>query len=136
MSRQPQQPQSGGGVFRKIVAAVILIPLAVVIIAFAVANRHMVTVSLDPFSAEAPAATFTLPLFALVIGLLILGVVIGGVASWLRHGRLRRALRRLDREAAALRAELAAHRQAPSVSPGLPETAKPPERLQLSPPVR
>ena len=53
-------------------------PLAVVIIAFAVANRQIVTVSLDPFSGDEPAASVTLPLFALVIVLLIVGVLIGG----------------------------------------------------------
>jgi uncharacterized integral membrane protein len=33
----------------------IVVPLAVVIIAFAVANRQSVTVSFDPFSATSPA---------------------------------------------------------------------------------
>ena len=55
---------------RKIVAALILVPLAIVIIAFAVANRQIVTVSLDPFGAEQARGFLTLPLFALVIVLL------------------------------------------------------------------
>jgi len=55
--------RSTGNIFRKIIAAIILVPLAVVIIAFAVANRQIATVSLDPFSAEHPAASLTLPLF-------------------------------------------------------------------------
>ena len=38
---------------RKIVAAVILVPLAIIIIAFAVANRQIVTVSFDPFNSAA-----------------------------------------------------------------------------------
>ena len=38
--------------FGKILRAVILIPLAVLLIAFAVANRQVVVVSLDPFEAE------------------------------------------------------------------------------------
>ena len=40
---------------RKIVFAVVLVPLAIVIVALAVANRGSVTVSLDPFSAAEPA---------------------------------------------------------------------------------
>ncbi len=56
-------------------------PLAVVIIAFAVANRQIVTVSLDPFNRTRPPLAVTLPLFALVIVLLIAGVVIGGVGG-------------------------------------------------------
>ena len=51
---------------RKIVAAIVLVPLAVIIIAFAVANRQTVTVSFDPFSGHDPAAAVSLPLFALV----------------------------------------------------------------------
>ena len=49
--------------FRKIVTAIIVVPLAVVIVAFAVANRQAVTVSFDPFSAASPAYAATLPLF-------------------------------------------------------------------------
>ena len=40
---------------RRIIAALILVPLAIVLIAFAVANRQDVTVSFDPFSSVAPA---------------------------------------------------------------------------------
>jgi len=43
--------RSTASVIRKIIPAVILVPLAVIIIAFAVANRQIVTVSFDPFSA-------------------------------------------------------------------------------------
>ena len=129
-----REPRSAGSVLRKFVAAVILIPLAIVIVAFAVANRQLVTVSLDPFSAERPATTFTLPLFVLVIGLLIVGVVIGGAASWLRHGNLRRTARRFDRDIRELRSELASLRHTPSSSASVPETAKPRERLQLRAP--
>ncbi|MGA9323763.1 MAG: LapA family protein, partial [Xanthobacteraceae bacterium] len=93
---------------RRIVAAIILVPVAVLIIAFAVANREAVTVSLDPFSGHDPAATVSLPLFALVIALLIIGVLIGGAASWLRQGKWRGAARRFERELHVLRGKLAA----------------------------
>ena len=104
------------------------------IIAFAVANRQVVTVSLDPLSAEHPAATVALPLFALIIILLIVGVLIGGIAGWLRHGKWRRIARRYEREAIALRGEIALlqHREPPLV----PSQTPPAERLQLKPPVR
>jgi uncharacterized integral membrane protein len=119
---------------RKIAAAVIFIPLGIVLVAFAVANRHVVTVSFDPFSANEPAAVVTLPLFALVLGLLILGVVVGGVAAWLGQGKWRRHTRRLEREHADLRTELDGLRRAaePSI---IPDRATPPPRLKLKPPV-
>ncbi len=121
---------------RKIVAAVILVPLAVIIIAFAMANRANVTVSFDPFAAAEPAASVTLPLFALVILLLILGVVIGGVASRLRHGKWRGTARRVERELQQLRGKLAALESAADKPTIVPEPGNPPPRLRLKPPVR
>jgi len=97
--------------FRKIFTAIIVVPLAIVIIAFAVTNRQMVTVSFDPFSATDPAYSVQLPLFALVFVLVILGVVVGGVAAWLRQSRWRRTARRLDADVRALHAEIEALRR-------------------------
>jgi uncharacterized integral membrane protein len=127
--------RSAGSLIRKIIAAVILVPLAVVIIAFAIANRQIVTVSLDPFSAEHPAASLTLPLFALVIVLLVVGVLIGGIAAWLRQSRWRRAARRLEREIADLHIEIEALKRTAGISgTSVNAPAAAPERLQLRPP--
>ena len=132
-----QTARSAGGLVRKIIAAVILVPLAVIIIAFAVANRQIVTVSLDPFSAEHPAASLTLPLFALVIVLLILGVLIGGIAAWLRQSKWRRTARRLEREIADLHIEIEALKRTAGVSStSVNAPAAVAERLQLRPPAR
>jgi uncharacterized integral membrane protein len=120
---------------RKIVAALILVPLAVIIIAFAVANRQTVTVSLDPFSGAEPAASVTLPLFALILLLLIVGVVIGGAASWLRQGRWRGAARRLERDLRELRQKFEAH-GASGDAASVPHDGTPPARLRLRPPAR
>jgi len=119
---------------RKIVMALILVPLAVIIIAFAVANRQIVTVSFDPFSVDQPAAAGTMPLFALIIVLLILGVLIGGVAAWLRQSKWRRTARQLEREVSDLRNEVNALRRTakPANSPG---QNNPPQRLKLRPPM-
>ena len=122
------------GSLRKIVAALILVPLAVVIIAFAVANRQIVTVLFDPFSAERPAASLTLPLFALIIVLLVIGVLIGGTAAWLRQAKWRRTARRLEREVADLRIEVETMKRTASVLPDSDPSGRAPERLQLRPP--
>jgi uncharacterized integral membrane protein len=129
-------PRSAGSVFRRLIAALILVPLAIVIIAFAVANRQDVTISLDPFGGSAPAASVTQPLFVVILAVLIIGVLVGGIASWLRHGRWRRMARRFEREAHELRAELdRLKRAADGVPVQIPETTNSPERLQLRPPV-
>jgi uncharacterized integral membrane protein len=131
-------PRSAGRVVRNTVAALILVPLAVVIIAFAVANRPIVTVSLDPFSAEHPAASVTLPLFALIIVLLIVGVVIGGIAAWLRQAKWRRSARRLEREVGELRAEIEGLKLTAGTAGdgGTPGVVESPERLRLQAPTR
>lgn len=96
---------------RKIVTAIIVVPLAIVIVAFAVANRQMVTVSFDPFSATTPAYAASLPLFVLIFILVIVGVLVGGIAAWLRQGDWRRTARRLDADVRALHQELEALRR-------------------------
>ena len=91
---------------RKIVAVVLLIPLAVVAITLAVANRQTVVVSFDPFDQANPAFVLALPLFALILALVIAGVVIGGIAAWLRQGKWRRAARLAQAQARELRADI------------------------------
>jgi uncharacterized integral membrane protein len=110
--------------FRKVVTAVIVIPLLIIVVGFAVANRHAGTVSCDPFSAAQPAYAVTLPLFVIIFMLVILGVIIGGTAAWLRQSAWRRSARRLDaqvrglhREIDSMRANSAAERQPESRLP-------------------
>jgi uncharacterized integral membrane protein len=97
--------------FRKIVTLIVVLPLAALIIAFAVANRHVVTVAFDPFSAASPAYAATVPLFVLIFILVIFGVVVGGVAAWLRQAKWRRVARRLDGENRRLLQELSTARE-------------------------
>ena len=63
---------------RKLVTGFIFVPLAIVFVAFAVANRHGVVVTLDPFDQAHPALAVAVPLFALLLGVAIAGVVLGG----------------------------------------------------------
>ena len=114
---------------RKFIAAVILIPLAALMVMFAVANRASVAVSLDPFSASAPALTVHVPLFLLLLIALVLGVLAGGIAAWLRQSKWRRAARRLDRDLRMARADAEDARrrlaaaQTPAPAPAIPTIA-------------
>jgi uncharacterized integral membrane protein len=83
----------------------ILIPIAVVIIAFAIVNRQVVPVVLDPFGAEAASQRVETPLFFVMFACAMLGVVAGGVATWFSQGRHRRALRDARADVEHLRAE-------------------------------
>src|SRR5262245_20861317 len=91
---------------RKIVTALILVPMAILLVEFAVANRHTVTVSFDPFDPSNPAFALSLPLFGLVLAGLIGGVVIGGAATWRRQSKWRRTARLAQARARELHAEL------------------------------
>jgi uncharacterized integral membrane protein len=90
---------------RKIVTALIVVPLGLLLVVFMVANRHAVTVSLDPFGSDAPALSATLPLFLVILLCLLIGVAVGGAATWINQSRWRRAARRLDADARTLRIE-------------------------------
>ncbi len=92
---------------RKFLKAIVLVPLALVILVFAVANRQIVTFSLDPFGTTDPAEplVFAMPLFALATLLVIIGVLIGGTATWVRQGKWRRLARQREDELRAMRAE-------------------------------
>jgi hypothetical protein len=91
---------------RKIVTALILVPIAVGFAALAVANRQSVTISLDPFDQTAPAVSVAVPLFALVLALVIFGVAVGGIAAWMRQSKWRRKARMAEAQARDLRAEV------------------------------
>jgi uncharacterized membrane protein YciS (DUF1049 family) len=120
---------------RRIVAAIILVPLAFVIIAFAVANRHDVVISFDPFDAAQPVYSMTTWLFAPIFAALILGVIIGGVASWLGQGKWRGAARRFERELQVLRGKLSAYEGAADSQNNARRASEPAARLRLRPPV-
>ncbi len=87
--------------------ALIVVPLTVAIVLFAVANRQIVTVHLDPFETGLlPFPTVTLPLYLLLFAVGLIGVIAGGSATWLAQGKHRRAARHHAREAQSHRTEL------------------------------
>jgi uncharacterized integral membrane protein len=90
---------------RKIVTTLVIVPLGILIVVAALANRQPVTVSLDPFLSGYRPFSVTQPLFVILLAILIVGVIIGGVATWLRQGRWRRAARRASAETRTLRVE-------------------------------
>lgn len=84
---------------RRLIKNLVLIPIAIVLIALAVANRHSVTLSLDPFSPADPAISINAPLFWYLFAAVAFGVLIGGIASWAGQGKWRKEARVKRREA-------------------------------------
>ena len=119
---------------RRIIAVVVLVPLAIIIIAFAVANRQIVTIFFDPLNPAQPLYSTATWLFLPILGALLLGVVIGGVASWSGQGRWRAAARKLEREVQALRAKLATYEAMSGNQGPVGPVNAPPDRLRLRPP--
>ncbi|PWR17733.1 lipopolysaccharide assembly protein LapA domain-containing protein [Zavarzinia compransoris] len=78
----------------KLRTLLISLPIAVVLIALALANRAPVTLSLDPFAGATPAYAVTMPLFLALFLALIAGILIGGSVAWFSGFRKRRVLRR------------------------------------------
>ena len=91
------------------------IPFGFVVIAFAIANRGAVEVSLDPLP-----FSFAVPLYLVAMGGLAVGFAVGAVAAWLAgHGGRRRS--RLDRaRIASLEGELSRPRVAAAEQARLP----------------
>ncbi|WP_336488446.1 lipopolysaccharide assembly protein LapA domain-containing protein [Methylobacterium nigriterrae] len=88
----------------------VLLPVAILVVLLAVANREAVRLSFDPFSPEAPVFSLTLPLYVVLFVAVALGIVVGGVGAWLGQGdsrrksrERRREIRRLEGETARLR---------------------------------
>jgi uncharacterized integral membrane protein len=99
---------------KRAIRLIILIPLGIVLVALALANRAPVTLSLDPFRPDAPVASVTVPLFVALLVTLLAGVAIGGIATWFGQGKWRRAARSRARELAALQREQLLRRQSPA----------------------
>jgi hypothetical protein len=92
---------------RKFFSTLFAILLGLILVTFAVANRHFVTVSFDPFNSTDPSVYVSMPLFALLIVVAILGVAAGGAATWFGQRRWRRAARQHEAEARTAKAQLA-----------------------------
>jgi len=86
-------------VWRKLILALIVLPLGVALVALAVANRKHVLLILDPFGGAEPGLSLEAPLFLFLLGAFALGLVAGGLATWLGQGKWRRKARTEAREA-------------------------------------
>ncbi|RVC41246.1 DUF1049 domain-containing protein, partial [Mesorhizobium sp. M4A.F.Ca.ET.090.04.2.1] len=67
--------------FNRFMLVVVFVPLAVVLIALAVANREPIAFTLDPFNPGNPALTLKLPLFVFLFLALAIGMIVGSMAT-------------------------------------------------------
>ena len=86
----------------KYLSWILTIPLAIVAVVFAVANRQGATLNIWPMGIKVEA-----PLFVLVLGSVLLGLIVGGFIAWLSAGASRRRGREAVYRAEGAERELA-----------------------------
>ncbi len=90
---------------KKLLSWIVLPPVALAMIAFAIANRGDVVVSLDPL----PWA-FAAPLYVVAMASVFVGLLAGAATAWTSGSKWRRMARNKRREAERLAAELGQRR--------------------------
>jgi len=91
---------------RRLISIFILIPLAIVLIALAVANRGAAPLHFDVFNPQNPALTIDAPMFVWLFAAVAIGVIAGGAGAWIAQGKHRKRERRYKKEADSLRFEV------------------------------
>jgi TRAP-type C4-dicarboxylate transport system permease small subunit len=99
---------------RRILRWIIGLPIAFVVIAFAIANRQWTRLSLDPFSSASPFLSIDMPLWALFIGGVFIGILVGWVGSWFAQSKYRKLAKDRAREITLLQNELETTKSPPS----------------------
>lgn len=90
---------------RRILNWAIWLPIVVLVMAFAVANRKWVTLSFNPFTQDMPS--IDLPLWILFFLGIFVGAVVGWIGAWIAQGKHRKAARDARSEVSKLQVELA-----------------------------
>ena len=90
---------------RRILRWAVGLPIVIMVVAFAVANRKWVTLSFNPFTQDMPS--IDMPLWLLFFLGIFVGAVVGWTGAWLAQGKHRKAARDARSEVSKLQVELA-----------------------------
>lgn len=101
---------------------ILTLPLIVVAVIFAIANREPITLDLWPFEASP-----RLPLFVILLACVGFGLAVGGLATWLSAVPARQRARQARRRVAELEREAVRLRQERDRAVGAPEPAPEPK---------
>lgn len=98
---------------RRIVGWVVLVPLCLVMIVFALANTQPVQLYFNPLGPRVSTDSPGVPLFLVLFAVLLIGVLMGGIATWFAQAPHRRDERAYRRETERLNREVNAIRRTP-----------------------
>ena len=98
---------------RRLLRWLIGVPIFVIVMGFAVANRQWTQLSLDPFHETDPALALSMPLWLLLFVGIFIGILVGWFFCWLAQGKWRRLARERQREIARLHNEITLVKQGP-----------------------
>ena len=83
----------------RILSLLVLVPVAIALISFSVANRQIINLSFDPTGAADPAFAIQLPIFVVIFATLAIGLLLGGIGTWFSQGKHRKLARQKKQEA-------------------------------------
>lgn len=91
---------------KRLIGWLILLPFCIVLVLFALANRHMIDVRFDPLMTDPPlVGSIQIPLFLLIYAILMVGIVLGGTATWFAQGGQRQQKRLWRKQAKRMETE-------------------------------
>jgi uncharacterized integral membrane protein len=90
---------------KRILSLVVFVPIGIILIVLAVANRQIVTLALNPFQPQDSVLSVSAPFFVFVLLALLVGMAIGASVTWWRQGRYRRQARIEAKEAVKWQSE-------------------------------
>ncbi|CAN7579631.1 LapA family protein [Rhizobium sp. LjRoot254] len=89
----------------RFIKLIVLVPIAIILVVLSVANRHFVTLALNPFRPDDTLLSVSLPLFVFLFIALMAGVILGSLVTWFAQGRYRKQARDEAHEARKWREE-------------------------------
>ena len=89
----------------RFIKLIVLVPIAIVLVLLSVANRHFVTLALNPFRPDDTLLSISLPLFVFLFIALMAGVILGSLVTWFAQGKYRKQARDEAHEARKWREE-------------------------------
>ena len=90
---------------KRIVGLVLAFPAFLLLVTLAVTNKHAVRLNLNPFRPDDSVLAIEMPFFYYLLGALIAGVLLGGLATWLTQSHWRRSARTRAQDAMRWRSE-------------------------------